>query len=92
MAQHSALEGRVPKIITGEDVTIIGILDSTERYHLDVGQTNYHRIHRRHVTEPIGEPLVNFRSRIEFIQVMMDVVEGKSFFHLLRRALKLLDE
>lgn len=79
MAKHKFLEGRVPKIIAGEDVVINGFLDSTERYRLDVGLANYHRIHRRHVTEPIGEPLVKVQSRAEFLQVMIEVVEGKSF-------------
>ena len=33
--------------------------------------------------EPIGEPLVRFQSRSEFLQVMIEVVEGELFSYFM---------
>jgi len=77
MKGHQYLEGRVPKIFEGEDIKVNGVLDSTGRYRVDSGQANYHRIHRRLAMEPIGEPLIKFRSRAEFIQVIIELVTGE---------------
>jgi Fungal protein kinase len=83
MKGHKFLEGRVPNIFEGEDININGVLDSTGRYRVDTGQVNFHRIHRRLATEPIGEPLIKFRSRAEFIQVMIELVSSEFIFILL---------
>jgi hypothetical protein len=36
------------------------------------------RLHRRVVTGPVGDPLTSFRSREEFVQVLLDCVKCKS--------------
>jgi hypothetical protein len=50
--------------------------DSTNWYRAMVGQINLHRIHRRHVTEPIGLPLIKFRSKAKFLSAIIRVIEG----------------
>jgi hypothetical protein len=76
MADQPELDGCVPKLIEGEDLMIDGEADSTNRYRATVGQINLHRIHRRHVTEPIGLPLIKFRSKAEFLSAIIRVIEG----------------
>jgi Fungal protein kinase len=76
MAQHPALTGRIPKLIEGEDLQIGRYADSTEWYRIDIGQIDQHRIHRRHVTEPIGSPLIKFKSRVECLSAIVDVLQG----------------
>jgi hypothetical protein len=88
MKGHKFLEGYVPHLFEGEDVTINGVLDSTARYRVDAGQSNTYRIHRRLAMEPIGEPLIRFQSRSEFIQVMIELVGGE-FILFLQDMLKL---
>ncbi|KJA20813.1 hypothetical protein HYPSUDRAFT_141584 [Hypholoma sublateritium FD-334 SS-4] len=39
------------------------------------------RVHRRVVTGPVGDPLTSFRSRKEFVQVMLDCVDWLDFLH-----------
>ena len=77
-AKHPELQGRVPALIEGEDLMIDGELDSTERYRLHIGQINKHRVHRRHVSEPIGTPIVSFASKAEFLSVIIDAVHSMS--------------
>ena len=72
------LEGSVPVLIEGEDLKIDNVLDSTERYRLHIGQINKHRVHRRHVTKPIGTPIVSFASKAEFLSVIIDAVRSMS--------------
>ena len=76
MALHPELAHRIPWLIEGEDIQVGNCADSTEWYHVDIGQINQHRIHRRHVTEPIGSPLIKFSSKAGFFSAMIDVVEG----------------
>jgi hypothetical protein len=76
MALHGDLVDRIPWLMDGVDLKIGNRADSTEWYRLDVGQVNRHRIHRRHVTEPIGSPLIKFSSKAEFLSVIIDVVQG----------------
>jgi len=74
MASHEELKGRVPTLICGGDVVINGINDSTNRYR---SGRCFHRIHRRIVTFPIGESIMSFKSKREFIRVMMSIIESK---------------
>jgi serine/threonine protein kinase len=90
MQGHAKLESHVPNLIEGEDVKINGVSDSTERYRVNVGQHNFYRIHRRLVTEPIGEPLVRFQSRAEFLNVMIELIEGEYLYHFSPNVLKLM--
>ena len=76
MAVHPTLAGRIPKLIEGEDLRIGAHADGTEWYRMDVGQVDRHRIHRRHVTEPIGFPLIKFKSRVECLSAIVDVLHG----------------
>jgi hypothetical protein len=76
MSHHSALVHRIPRLIEGEDLRIGNRADSTEWSRSDVGQVNRHRTHRRHVTEPIGSPLIKFSSKAEFFAAIIDIVEG----------------
>ena len=80
MDLHPALTGRIPKLIEGEDLQIGKYADSTEWYRIDIGQVDRHRIHRRHVTEPIGSPLIKFRSKVECLSAIVDVLEGMYVF------------
>jgi hypothetical protein len=80
MTLHPSLTGRVPKLIEGEDLQIGNYADSTEWYRVDIGQVNRHRIHRRHVTEPIESPLIKFTSKVEFLSAIVDVLEGMYVF------------
>jgi hypothetical protein len=61
-------------------MTINSVLDSTEHYHVNVGQQNYYQIHRHLVTEPIQEPLVRLQLRAEFLNVMIQLIEGEYTF------------
>ena len=80
MARHPAFSGRVPKLIEGEDLQIGKYADSTEWYRIDIGQVDRHRIHRRHVTEPIGSPLIKFKSKVECLSAIVDVLDGMYVF------------
>jgi len=68
------LKGRVPTLICGGDVVINGINDTTSRYR---SGRYFHRVHRRIVTSPIGEPITAFKSKREFIQVMISIIQSK---------------
>jgi hypothetical protein len=74
MKDHKELKDCVPTLICGGDVVINGIKDSTRRYR---SAHCSHRIHRRIVTSPVGEPITSFKSKKEFIKVMMSVIESK---------------
>ena len=74
MKDHKELKDRVPTLICGGDVVINGIQDSTRRYR---SAHCSHRIHRRIVTSPVGEPITSFKSKKEFIKVMMSIIESK---------------
>jgi hypothetical protein len=79
MVLDPILTGRVPKLIEGEDLQFGNYADSTEWYRTNIGQVDRHRVHRRHVTEPIGSPLIKFKSRVEFLSAIVDVVKGMFF-------------
>lgn len=81
-AKHPALLGSVPVLIQGEDLQVNGVLDSTEHYRLPIGQINKHRVHRRHVTEPIGTPIVTFPSKSEFLSVIIDAIRSMSLIFI----------
>ena len=74
MLSHEWLKDRVPTLICGGDVVINGFRDSTERYRRS---SCLHLIHRRIITSPVGEPIVSFKSKKEFIGVMMSIIESK---------------
>jgi hypothetical protein len=75
MKDHKELEDRVPKLICGGDVVINGIKDSTRHYRC---ARCTHRIHRRTVTSPVGEPIASFKSKKEFIRVMISIIDSES--------------
>ena len=62
-----------PRFVVGEE---IGDSTSTRRGRL----TNMppERVHRRAVTGPVGDPITSFRSREEFVKVLLDCVDCKS--------------
>jgi len=75
MKDHSKeLEDRVPTLICGGDVVIDGIIDSTRHYR---SARCSHRIHRRIVTSPVGDPITSFKSKKEFIKAMISIIESK---------------
>ena len=77
MMTHKELKGRVPTLICGGDVVINGLKDSTRRYR---GPRCTHRIHRCIVTSPIGESITSFKSKKEFIRVLISIIESKLFY------------
>jgi hypothetical protein len=83
-AKYPELLGSVPALIQGEDLKINGELDSTERYRVHIGQINKHRVHRRHVTEPIGTPIVSLTSKADFLSVIMDAICSMSFIFIIQ--------
>jgi hypothetical protein len=62
-----------PRFIVGEEIG-----DSTKARRGRLTDTPPDRVHRRVVTGPIGDPLTSFRSREEFVQVLLDCVKCKS--------------
>ena len=74
MKDHKELDDRVPTLICGGDVVINGIKDSMQRYR---SARCFHRIHRRIVTFPVGEPITSFKSKKEFIKAMISIIESK---------------
>jgi protein kinase-like protein len=78
MSVSTKLEGRVPKLICGGDVTIESIKDCTGQYRVDLaGYPHSQRVHRRIVTSTIGEPITMFRSKKEFLNVMISLLKSK---------------
>lgn len=65
-----------PRFIVGEE---IGDSTNTRRGRL----TNMapERLHRRVVTGPVGDTLTSFRSREEFIKVLLDCVDWLEYLH-----------
>lgn len=51
--------------------------DSTKARRGRLTTTAPDRVHRRVVTGPVGDPLTSFRSREEFVQVLLDCVKCK---------------
>jgi hypothetical protein len=73
MMSHKELKGRVPTLICGGDVVVNGLKDSTQRYRI---ARCTHRIHRRIVTSPIGESILSFKTKKEFIRVLISIIES----------------
>lgn len=71
------LEDHVPTLLCGGEVIINGREDSTRHYR---SARSSHRIHRRTVTSPVGESIISFKSKKEFIRVLISVIECK-FVH-----------
>jgi hypothetical protein len=74
---EQSIKDSIPQFVCGGDVTINGILDCTGHYRKDLrGWPESQRIHRRIVSSPIGEPIIAFRSKKEFIQAIISIIEG----------------
>jgi protein kinase-like protein len=71
------LKNRVPDLIEGEDICVGGAVDSTGRYREHIGGMHDSRGHRRLVMTPIGKQITTFESKSEFINAIIDVIEGK---------------
>jgi hypothetical protein len=74
MLSHKELKDRVPTLICGGDVVVNGFKDSTQRYR---SARCTHRIHRRIVTSPVGESITSFKTKKEFIRVLISIIESK---------------
>jgi len=74
MTSHRELKDRVPTLLCGGDVVVNGFKDSTRRYG---SPHSSYRVHRRIVTSPVGESITTFKSKKEFIQIMMSIIESK---------------
>jgi hypothetical protein len=62
-----------PRFVVGEEIG-----DSSNMRRGRLTNMPPERLHRRVVTGPIGDPLMSFRSREEFIKVLLDCVDCKS--------------
>ena len=62
-----------PRFVVGEEIG-----DSTKARRGRLTSTPPDRVHRRVVTGPVGDPLTSYRSREEFVQVLLDCVKCKS--------------
>ena len=62
-----------PRFIVGEEIG-----DSTKARRGRLTDKPPDRVHRRVVTGPVGDPLTSFRSREEFVKVLLDCVKCKS--------------
>jgi hypothetical protein len=62
-----------PRFVLGEEFS-----DSTRERRGRLTDKPPDRVHRRVVTGPAGDPLTSFRSREEFVQVLLDCVKCKS--------------
>jgi len=71
------LEDRVPTLLCGGEVIINGRKDSTRHYR---SARSSHRIHRRTVTSPVGETIISFKSKKEFIRVLISVIKSKFIY------------
>ena len=74
MVAHKELKYRVPTLICGGDIFVSGFKDSTQRYR---SARCTHRIHRRIVTSPVGKPITSFKTKKEFIRVLINIIESK---------------
>ena len=62
-----------PRFVVGEEMG-----DSTNMRRGRLINMPPERLHRRVVTGPVGDPLTSFRSREEFVQVLLDCIDCKS--------------
>ena len=61
-----------PRFVVGEEIG-----DSTNMRRGRLTNMPPERLHRRVVTGPVGDPLTSFRSREEFVKVLLDCVDCK---------------
>jgi hypothetical protein len=61
-----------PRFIVGEEIE-----DSTKKRRGRASDPPPERLHRRVVTGPVGDTLTSFRSREEFVKVLLDCVDCK---------------
>lgn len=73
-AEAQKLRSIHPRFVIGEE---IGDSTTERRGRLSKLQIPPERVHRRVVSGPVGDPLTSFRSRAEFIQVLLDCVDCK---------------
>lgn len=71
---YKKLEDRVPTLICSGDVVIHCLRDSTRRYRSAHCLAGPHLVHCRIFTSPVGEPITSFRSKKEFIGIMMNII------------------
>ncbi|KAF8157510.1 hypothetical protein BJ912DRAFT_859288 [Pholiota molesta] len=64
------------RFIVGEELG-----DSTDARRGKLTPKPPSRVHRRVVTGPVGDPLTSFRSREEFIKVLLDCVKWLEYLH-----------
>lgn len=70
---RNKLKHRYPVLIVGQE-----LVDDTGIYRLELGETaKLPRVHRRMVTEPIGDPLTSFNSKFQLCSVLCDAVTCK---------------
>ncbi|KAF8968353.1 hypothetical protein BDZ97DRAFT_1655208 [Flammula alnicola] len=65
-----------PRFIVGQELG-----DSTRARRGRLTDTPPDRVHRRVVTGPVGDPLTSFRSRVEFVKVILDCVKWLDYLH-----------
>ena len=73
MLSHKELKDHVPTLICGGDVVVGGLKDSMKHYQI---ARRTHRIHRRIVTSPVGDPITSFKTKKEFIRVLINIIES----------------
>lgn len=76
------LKNRVPGFFCGGDVEIDGEVDCTGQYREELTgplRSLTRRTHRRLVCTPIGESLISFRSKKEFINIMKSIITSALF-------------
>ena len=74
---HAGNLNCIPTLVEHEDVKVHSEIDSTRRYRETVGLgTDLHWIHRRLVLTPVGEPIFGAQSKVEFLTVILDVING----------------
>ena len=77
MTSHGELKDRVPLFVCGGDIQIAGVQDCTNRCRGDqIGRPDCNRVHRRIVMSPVGENILSFRSKQEFIDVIMSIIRS----------------
>jgi hypothetical protein len=78
MSTHPKIKGLVPELLCSEDVLIHGVRDCTENYRKDLhGWPFSQHIHCCIASGPMGDPLVHFHSKQEFILVISSLILGK---------------
>ncbi|KAF8810990.1 hypothetical protein BYT27DRAFT_7019859, partial [Phlegmacium glaucopus] len=81
MVGHDKIKSLVPTFVGGGDVKINKITDSTASYCGSglIRRPHNQPVHRRIVTGPVGIPLTAFRSKKEFVNVLIGVVSAHKY-------------